>query len=145
MTRRASLVHLSAEDGLLVGEYAVDDQKILVRDAGLLESAVHRPAAAMFGEEAYPDLFGKAAALLHALAANHPFVDGNKRTAWLSCAVFLDLNGVSLRPDIDACERLVVDVASGSLDEVGTIATLLRELAEPAGRQPSGAPPAPPT
>ena len=60
-----------------------------MRDAGLLESAVHRPVGSMFGQEAYADLFDKAAALLQSLAVNHPFVDGNKRTAWMSCVVFL--------------------------------------------------------
>ncbi|MFE1440071.1 type II toxin-antitoxin system death-on-curing family toxin [Streptomyces sp. NPDC058739] len=123
-------VYLSAEDVLAIAEHAVDDQKVLVRDAGLLESAVHRPSAAMFGQEAYTDLFDKAAALLQSLAINHPFVDGNKRTAWVSCVVFLAMNDVQLRPDIDAAERLVIAVASGSLDEVKVIAETLRGLAE---------------
>jgi death on curing protein len=125
-------VYLSAEDVLAIAEQAVNDQRIVVRDAGLLESAAHRPSSSMFGEEAYPDLFGKAAALLQSLAINRPFIDGDKRTAWLSCVVFLDLNDVRLRPDVDAGERLVIGVASGELEEVGTISKLLRELAEPA-------------
>ncbi|MGW3515648.1 type II toxin-antitoxin system death-on-curing family toxin [Streptomyces hydrogenans] len=124
-------VYLSAEDVLVIAGYAVDDQVVVVRDAGLLESAVHRPSAAMFGQEAYPDLVDKAAALLQSLAVNRPFVDGNKRTAWLSCVTFLAMNGVQLRPDIDAAERLVIDVATGSLDEVKTIAQGLRELTVP--------------
>jgi death-on-curing protein len=66
-------VYLSAEDVLAIAEHAVDDQRIVVRDAGLLESAAHRPSAAMFGQEAYADLFGKAAALLQSLAVNPPF------------------------------------------------------------------------
>ena len=126
-----SCVYLSAEDVLVIAGYAVDDQVVVVRDAGLLESAVHRPSAAMFGEEAYPDLVDKAAALLQSLAVNRPFVDGNKRTAWLSCVTFLAMNGVQLRPDIDAAERLVIDVATGSLDEVKAIAQGLRELTVP--------------
>ncbi|MFD9610347.1 type II toxin-antitoxin system death-on-curing family toxin [Streptomyces sp. NPDC004288] len=121
-------VYLTGEDVLIIAEHAVDDQKVVVRDAGLLDSAVHRPSAAMFGEEAYPDLLGKAAALLQSLAVNHPFVDGNKRTAWLSCVTFLAMNGVHLRADIDAAERLVVAVATGDIDEVGAIAQGLREL-----------------
>ncbi|GAA5064537.1 type II toxin-antitoxin system death-on-curing family toxin [Streptomyces similanensis] len=123
-------VYLSAEDVLGIAALAVDDQDVVVRDAGLLESAVHRPSAAMFGQEAYPDLLDKAAALLQSLAINHPFVDGNKRTAWTSCVVFLALNGVQLRPDIDAAERLVIAVATGSLDEVKAIGEALRELVE---------------
>ncbi|MEU1278243.1 type II toxin-antitoxin system death-on-curing family toxin [Streptomyces sp. NPDC005805] len=125
-------VYLDAEDVLAVAALAVDDQDVVVRDLGLLESAVHRPPAAMFGQEAYPEVFGKAAALLQSLAVNYPFVDGNKRTAWTSCMVFLALNDVQLRPDIDAAERLVIDVATGAVDEVKVIAEALRELAVPA-------------
>ncbi|MFJ8897743.1 type II toxin-antitoxin system death-on-curing family toxin [Streptomyces sp. NPDC102359] len=123
-------VYLTAEDVLAIAEDAVDDQRIAVRDAGLLESAVHRPSASMFGQEAYADLFDKAAALLQSLAVNRPFVDGNKRTAWVSCVVFLALNGVQLRPDIDAAEQLVIAVATGRLDEVKGISEALRDLAE---------------
>jgi len=123
-------VYLSAEDVLAIAGHAVDDQDVVVRDVGLLESAVHRPSASMFGQEAYTDLFDKAAALLQSLAVNHPFVDGNKRTAWVSCVVFLAMNDVQLRPDIDAAERLVIAVATGSTQEVKVIAEGLRELAE---------------
>ncbi|KOV82668.1 phage killer protein [Streptomyces sp. NRRL WC-3618] len=122
---------MSAEDVLDIAGLAVDDQQVVVRDAGLLESAVHRPSASMFGQEAYSDLFDKAAALLQSLAVNRPFVDGNKRTAWTSCVVFLALNDVQLRPDIDTAERLVIAVASGSVDEVKAISEVLRDLAEP--------------
>ncbi|MFF7145465.1 MULTISPECIES: type II toxin-antitoxin system death-on-curing family toxin [Streptomyces] len=124
-----TFIYLSAEDVLAIAEHAVDDQDVVVRDAGLLESAVHRPSASMFGQEAYADLFDKAAALLQSLAINRPFVDGNKRTAWVSCVVFLAMNEVQLRPDIDAAERLVLAVATGSLGEVKEIAETLRDLA----------------
>ncbi|MFC7967835.1 type II toxin-antitoxin system death-on-curing family toxin [Streptomyces cinereoruber] len=126
-----SRARLSTEDVLIVAEYAVDDQPFVVRDPGLLDSAVHRPSATAFGEEAYPGLLDKAAALLQSLAVNHPAVDGNKRTAWLSCVTFLALNGVRLRPDIDAAERLVIAVATGETDEVGEIADGLRALIDP--------------
>jgi death-on-curing protein len=125
-----TFIYLSAEDVLAIAEQAVDDQTVVVRDAGLLESAVHRPSASMFGQEAYADLFDKAAALLQSLAINHPFLDGNKRTAWVSCVVFLAMNEVQLRPDIDAAERLVIAVATGSMDEVKAIGEALRALAE---------------
>ncbi|MFE1334344.1 type II toxin-antitoxin system death-on-curing family toxin [Streptomyces microflavus] len=123
-----SCVYLSSEDVLVIAGYACDDMQIVFRDAGLLESAVHRPSAAMFGEEAYPDLLDKAAALLQSLAVNRPFFDGNKRTAWLSCVTFLAMNGVDLRPDVDAAERLVIDVATGETDEIKVIAQGLRDL-----------------
>lgn len=126
-------VYLTAEDVLAIAGDAVDDQDVAVRDAGLLESAVHRPSASMFGQEAYADLFDKAAALLQSLVINHPLVDGNKRTAWVSCVVFLAMNQVQLRPDIDAAERLVIAVETGSMDEVKAISEALRDLAEQQG------------
>ena len=124
-------VYLSSEDILVIAGHACGDMQVVVRDAGLLESAAHRPSAAMFGEEAYADLIDKAAALLQSLAINHPFFDGNKRTAWLSCVTFLAMNGVDLRPDIDAAERLVIAVATGEIDEVKAIAQGLHELVVP--------------
>ncbi|MGC5342167.1 type II toxin-antitoxin system death-on-curing family toxin [Streptomyces sp. DT171] len=121
-------VHLSSEGILVIAEHACPDTQIVVRDIGLLESAAHRPAAVMLGEEAYPDLLDKAAALLQSLAINHPFFDGNRRTAWLSCVTFLAMNGADPRPDIGAAERLVIEVATGAADEVKLIARGLREL-----------------
>lgn len=70
-----------------------------LRDRRLLESAVGRPQSSAFGVDAYPDLAGKAAALLHSLTMNHAFVDGNKRTAVLATLVFADLNGCEIRWD----------------------------------------------
>ncbi|WMX46801.1 type II toxin-antitoxin system death-on-curing family toxin [Streptomyces roseicoloratus] len=100
-----------------------------LRAPGLLESAVHRPRARMFGESAYQDLYEQAAVLLHALASNHPFVDGNKRAAWLSTAVFLSLHEVDLDDvDHDRAYELVVGVASGDLRDIRDIAGRLREL-----------------
>ncbi len=69
-----------------------------MRDLGLLDSAVHRTRASVMGQDAYPDLITKAAALLHSLARNHPFVDGNKRLAWLATYVFCAKNDVELDP-----------------------------------------------
>jgi death-on-curing protein len=70
-----------------------------VRDLGLLLSAVARAMATFDGQDIYPDLFTKAAALLESLIGNHPFVDGNKRTAITSAALFLQYNNVRLRTD----------------------------------------------
>ncbi|MFC7218507.1 type II toxin-antitoxin system death-on-curing family toxin [Streptomyces polyrhachis] len=123
-----TVIYLTAEDVLAVAAHACGDMQVAVRDIGLLESAAHRPSAAMFGQEAYADLFDKAAALLQSLAINHPLVDGNKRTAWLSCTVFLRINGVLLHPDIDAAEQLVLAVATGTMSEVKPIADALRAL-----------------
>ncbi|MPZ95607.1 MAG: alcohol dehydrogenase [Propionibacteriales bacterium] len=96
-----------------------------VRDVGLLDAAAARPRSSVFGEDAYPTLALKAAALLHSIAGNHALVDGNKRLAWLATVVFLDLN--SCGPDLtdDAAFDLVMRVADGSRD-VTEIAEQLR-------------------
>jgi len=66
-----------------------------IRDIGLLGSAAARPQTTVFGEDAYPDIWTKAGALLQSLLGNHVLIDGNKRLAWLATAVFLELNGVA--------------------------------------------------
>ena len=63
-----------------------------LRDLGLLESAVYRPGSTFAGEDLYSSIFDKAAALVHSLLLNHPFVDGNKRTAVASMILFLEMN-----------------------------------------------------
>ncbi|MFI9755882.1 type II toxin-antitoxin system death-on-curing family toxin [Streptomyces collinus] len=121
--------YLSVDEVTAIAEVAFGGRPPEARAPGLLASAVHRPRARMFGTAAYDDLYEQAAALLHALAANHPLVDGNKRTAWLATATFLALNGVDLAgADQDTAYALVVDVASGTEAEVGRIAGRLREL-----------------
>jgi death-on-curing protein len=84
----------------------------LVRDIGLLDSALAQPRTNVFGEDAYPTLAMKAAALLHSFAQNHPLADGIKRLAWLCTVVSSDLNGVE--PDLTHDEDFdsVWDVAS---------------------------------
>ena len=99
-----------------------------IRDIGLLGSAVARPQTTVSGEDAYPDLFTKAAALLHSIVKNHALVDGNKRLGWLATAVFLDLNGVSVTGlSNDDVYDLVIDVAANRAD-VEHIANELRRL-----------------
>jgi death-on-curing protein len=102
-----------------------------IRDAGLIESAAARPGTLLFGTEAYPDLWTKAASLLHSLVGNHPFVDGNKRVGWIVAVTFLYHNEALTSADIagvdqDAAYDLVIAVADGSLDDVGQIAARLR-------------------
>lgn len=88
-----------------------------IRDLGLLGAAAARPRASAFGEDAYPDVWTKAAALLHSIVKNHPLVDGNKRLGWLACAVFLDLNGIDpTSASNDAIYDLVIRVASEPID-----------------------------
>ncbi len=73
--------YLDLDDLLEIARRAVGDE-VKVRDYGLLESALARPRASVFGQDAYPDLHLKAAALLHSLARNRALVDGNKRLSW---------------------------------------------------------------
>ncbi len=87
-----------------------------VRDLGLLDSAMSRPRSSAFGEDAYPTLALKAAALLHSLTNNHPLVDGDKRLAWLCTVVFCDLNGFAPALEDDAAFDLVWDVASSPIE-----------------------------
>jgi death-on-curing protein len=98
-----------------------------VRDVGLLDSAVARHRSHVFGQEAYPTLALKAAALLHSLVNNHPLVDGNKRLGWLATLVFLDINAHEPDLDDDDAFQLVMDVAAGAMD-VEEIAERLRAV-----------------
>jgi death-on-curing protein len=91
-----------------------------IRDVGLLGSAAARPQTTVFGDDAYPDLWAKAAALLHSIVNDHALVDGNKRLGWLATAVFLDINGIPITDaENDDVYQLVMDLAAGnpSLDD----------------------------
>lgn len=101
-----------------------------VQDVGLLDSAVARPKSSAFGEDAYPTLSLKAAALLHSLTGNHPLVDGNKRLAWLATVVFTDLNGHEPNLSDDEAFALVMDAAQSSV-EVLEIADRLHLVTTP--------------
>lgn len=102
-----------------------------IRDMGLLAAAVARPQTTAFGEDAYPDDWTKAAALLQSIVANHALVDGNKRLGWLACAVFLRLNGTAAeQAGNDDVVELVLDVATGQVD-LDRIAGNLRRIIEP--------------
>lgn len=85
-------VYLDLEDLMAVAEAAIAPAGVLVRDVGLLESALARPQASAFGEDAYVDIWTKAAALLESLARDHALIDGNKRLAWVATRYFLVLN-----------------------------------------------------
>jgi death-on-curing protein len=111
------LVHLAT---LLLGDPPP------IRDIGLLGSACARPQTTAFGEDAYPDLWTKAAALLQSLVKNHPLVDGNKRLGWLATAVFLEINDIKVTGvSNDAVYELVFSVAAQG-DAVEDIAGRLK-------------------
>lgn len=104
--------YLTLEDVLAL----IDDLKVgPIRDIGLLDSAVHRPQATVFGVDAYPKVDQKAAVLLESLVRNHSLIDGNKRIGWLATVVFYGLNDIELEaPDDDAYE-LVIAIASSAV------------------------------
>ena len=100
-----------------------------VRDLGLLESALARPFAEFGGVEAHSQVHEKAAALMHGLATNHPFVDGNKRVALAALLIFLDVNGYRLAMASEERYELTMQVASGSLT-VEEVAEILRDAVD---------------
>jgi death on curing protein len=87
-----------------------------VRDRHLLRSAAARPMLQAFGEEAYPSLLDKAAALMHSLAAHHLFFDGNKRAATRATTLFLERNGLQPTWDAAAVYEFVLEIAQGKQD-----------------------------
>jgi death-on-curing protein len=117
------VIHLDLEDLLHIAARTLGD--VQVRDVGLLESALARPRSTAFGEDAYPSIHGKAAALLHSLANNHALIDGNKRLALSATIAFLGLNGLRLTLSNDEAYDLVMAVAAGELDDVDQIAARL--------------------
>ena len=116
--------YLDLEDLLATAEAAVGGPAE-IRDIGLLHAAVARPQASAFGEDAYPDLDRKAAALLHSIVTGHPLVDGNKRLGWVAVRLFYLLNDTDIRPSVDDGFDLVVRIAAGHLHDIAEIATVL--------------------
>jgi death on curing protein len=121
---------LDRDDVITAGTVAVGTV-LKVADYGLLDAAVARPRSTVFGVDAYPDDFAKAAALLQSLARNHALVDGNKRTAWAAAWTFLHINGVELGDfDVDDAERFMNDVATEGAIEIDHIAAKLSRYAK---------------
>lgn len=131
-----SAEYLAAEDLVELARRLLGDPPP-IRDVGLLGAAAARPQASAFGEDAYPDIWTKAAALLHSVVNNHPLVDGNKRLGWLATAVFLEINDASVSSAAnDAVYDLVMTVASTDLP-VDDIATALRAVSDAASSRTS--------
>ena len=105
-----------------------------VRDENLLISAVLTPQSSFGGKSPYADLIEVAAAYLFYLCRNHPFLDGNKRTAMMAAIVFLRLNRMETKPDGAAWEKLMLDVASSKLDRDATTRRL-RKFVKPARKK----------
>jgi death on curing protein len=97
-----------------------------IRDVGLLESAIAQPRMTFSGEELYPNLLEKAAALGFSIIMNHPFVDGNKRAGHAAAETFLVLNGMEINASVDKQERVVLAIASGELGREAFVEWLQR-------------------
>lgn len=118
------LVYINEQIISGAGIHSIVEGKRAVRDMSLLEAAAARPMQSVFGEDAYPTLAEKAAALLHSLARNHPFADGNKRTALLAALLMLAVNGQHPRWEAAEALRRVVEVAEGRADAAAFAAWL---------------------
>lgn len=119
--------YLDLEDLLHIARRTLGDYA--VRELGLLASAADRPRVSAFGDDAYPTVHDKAAALLHAVARNHALVDGNKRLALAATLAFLGINGLRLTLDNDGAYELAV--AAGELQETAAISVRLAAATEP--------------
>ncbi len=109
--------------GIAVAVTGLDVQTVLnVTNLDLADSALHAPSAGFGDEDFYPDFIDKAAVLLVRVARNHPLPDGNKRAAWVSLRLFVELNEWvwDPRPSVDDAEAAVLAVAAGTWDEGAT-------------------------
>lgn len=112
---------------LTLGEVIALHRRILVesggrpgvRDLGAIASAVAQPKVSVGGQDAYPTLTEKAAALGYSLVRSHGFVDGNKRIAHAAMEVFLVLNGVEISATVDEQERFMLSLAAGEVSREG--------------------------
>ena len=109
--------YLSLDEVLGLHHVAIDDAggSPGVRDFGMLQSAVMQPAMAFSGQDLYPTVIDKAAAICFSLVMNHPFVDGNKRVGHAAMDAFLVLNGHEIQAAIDEQERVILELAAGQL------------------------------
>lgn len=118
------LEYLDLDDLMVAADVALG-RPPEVGDWGLLETALARPKASVFGEDAYPDLNGKAAALLHSLVTTHALVDGNKRLGLVAVLLLYGMNGCVLTATEDERVELILAIADGRLNTVEKIAERL--------------------
>jgi len=123
------VIYLQLDDLLKIAERTIGTA--VVRDSGLLESALVRPQASYFGVDPYPTLEEKAAALLHSLVGNHALIDGNKRLGLAAMIAFLGMNGRRLTMTNAEAYDFVMAVATRELDEATAIAAIVRPATEP--------------
>ena len=123
--------YLDITDIVAIGKHALPSP-LEVRDWGLVESALARPRATVFGEDAYESVFDKAAALLLSLVTHHPFLDGNERVGFVAAVLFLKKNGITVAFEEDPAYDFVISVADGTVREVSDVAAVLEGWAEAA-------------
>jgi death-on-curing protein len=118
------MIYLSIEQVIFIHKRSIEKFGGIygIRDKGMLEAAISRPQATFGGKDLYSDIYSKAAALGHSILLNHPFLDGNKRTAFTSMDLFLQENGLIITASDDECETLVLNVVKKTYND--------RELAE---------------
>jgi death-on-curing protein len=114
--RTLTLSELIFINSRVVGLPDLATGKRKVRDIDLLEAAAQRPLASAFGADAYPELADKIAALFHSLVRNHPFADGNKRTATVAALFMAEVNGQRLAWDADEALGVIVGAAETRAD-----------------------------
>jgi death on curing protein len=105
------------EDILLLHKLSIDSfgGSHAIRDSGLLESAIARPFQSFDGQDLYPSVFEKAAALAESLIVNHPFVDGNKRTGTVAMIAFLQENNLQMTIDQEGLYNFIVSISTGEI------------------------------
>jgi death-on-curing protein len=116
--------HLDLDDLLVAAEVGLG-RPAEVRDVGILEAAVARTRASVYGADAYPDLHTKAAALLHSIVTGHALVDGNKRLGWVGVRLFYRMNDHDLKMPAERAFTLVMSIADGSQRDIRDIASHL--------------------
>lgn len=122
-----SVKFIPLEDIIFIHEAIIDTigGKVGIRDFTLLHSAVFRPQASFGGKDLYLNIFDKAGALIHSLLLNHPFIDGNKRTALASCERFLNINGIEINASQKEKVQFTLDIESKKLN-LGSIANWIK-------------------
>lgn len=110
------MIYLSLEEVVRIHDFLIEKIGGLsgIRDVAILESAIANPMTAVFGQELHPSIFDKAASYLYSISRNHPFLDGNKRTATACSLTFLRVNGKKPKYKIQEFENFIVEVAEGN-------------------------------
>lgn len=127
MTRYLTLSEVLELNALLIKRSGGREE---IRDIGSLKSAISQPQMTFGGKDLYPSTIEKASALGFSLILNHPFLDGNKRTAHAAMETFLILNGWEIQATIDEQENIILGVASGTISR-DTFTQWLKENTKP--------------